>query len=148
MRQACEPARDHSHREVCPLHVARGNVFGVRIAASRRRNASEALGWAVAALEKAVREPGPLMQQANHFTFRDNENSARRDSGGRAAIRFKTFEMDRKAFQGEAVDEVHLDEDSGDDTVYGECLARLAATPRTRRSGAYCGAISPAKAAA
>jgi Terminase large subunit, T4likevirus-type, N-terminal len=39
--------------------------------------------------------------------------SLRRDSGGRAAIRFKTFEMDRKAFQGEAVDCVHLDEDGG-----------------------------------
>ena len=50
MRQACEPAHDHSHREVCPLPVARGNVFWVRIAANRRRNASEALGWAVARL--------------------------------------------------------------------------------------------------
>ena len=52
----------------------------------------------------------------------------RRESGGRAAIRFKTFEMDRKAFQGEACDEVWLDEDPGDDVVYGECLARIVAT--------------------
>jgi phage terminase large subunit-like protein len=51
-----------------------------------------------------------------------------RESGGRALIRFKTFEMDRKAFQGESVDVVWLDEDPGDDVVYGECLARLTAT--------------------
>jgi phage terminase large subunit-like protein len=51
-----------------------------------------------------------------------------RESGGRAMIRFKTFEMDRKAFQGEACDEIWLDEDPGDDVVYGECLARLTAT--------------------
>jgi phage terminase large subunit-like protein len=52
----------------------------------------------------------------------------RRESGGRALIRFKTFEMDRKAFQGEACDEILLDEDPGDDVVYGEALARLTAT--------------------
>ena len=51
-----------------------------------------------------------------------------RESGGRALIRFKTFEMDRKAFQGEACDEIILDEDPGDDVVYGECQARLTAT--------------------
>ena len=52
----------------------------------------------------------------------------RRENGGRALIRFKTFEMDRKAFQGESVDTAWLDEDPGDDSVYGECLARLTAT--------------------
>ena len=36
--------------------------------------------------------------------------------------------MDRKAFQGESVDTAWLDEDPGDDCVYGECLARLTAT--------------------
>jgi phage terminase large subunit-like protein len=51
-----------------------------------------------------------------------------RESAGRALIRCKTFEMDRKAFQGESVDVVWLDEDPGDDVVYGECLARLTAT--------------------
>jgi phage terminase large subunit-like protein len=51
-----------------------------------------------------------------------------REGGGRALIRFKTFEMDRKAFQGESVDSAWLDEDPGDDSVWGECLARLAAT--------------------
>lgn len=52
----------------------------------------------------------------------------RRDSGGAAIVRFKTYEMGRKAFQGEPVDEVWLDEDPGDDDVYGECLARLTTT--------------------
>jgi phage terminase large subunit-like protein len=51
-----------------------------------------------------------------------------REGGARAQLRFKTFEMDRKAFQGESVDQVWLDEDPGDDVVYGECLARLTAT--------------------
>jgi phage terminase large subunit-like protein len=51
-----------------------------------------------------------------------------RESGGRALIRYKTYEMDRKAFQGESVDVCWLDEDPGDDSVWGECLARLAAT--------------------
>jgi hypothetical protein len=36
--------------------------------------------------------------------------------------------MDRKAWQGESVDEVWLDEDPGDDVIYGEYLARLTAT--------------------
>ena len=52
----------------------------------------------------------------------------RRDNGGSAIIRFKTYEQGRKAFQGEPVDEVWLDEDPGDDDVYGECLARLTTT--------------------
>jgi phage terminase large subunit-like protein len=52
----------------------------------------------------------------------------RRETGGSAAIRLKTFEMDRKAWQGESVDLVWLDEDPGDDVIYGECLARLTAT--------------------
>ena len=49
----------------------------------------------------------------------------RRETGGAAAIRLKTFEMDRKAWQGEAVDVVWIDEDPGDDIIWGECLARL-----------------------
>lgn len=54
----------------------------------------------------------------------------RRENGGKALIRFKTYEMDRKAFQGEPVDEIWLDEDVSrdDNTVYGECLARLTTT--------------------
>ena len=54
----------------------------------------------------------------------------RRETSGRALIRLKTYEMDRRAFQGESVDEVWLDEDPSrdTDTIYGECLARLAAT--------------------
>jgi phage terminase large subunit-like protein len=56
--------------------------------------------------------------------------SIRRESGARAVIRLKTYEMDRKAFQGESCDEIWLDEDVSrdNDVIYGECLARLAAT--------------------
>lgn len=56
-----------------------------------------------------------------------------RESGGAALIRFKTYEMDREAFQGEAVDVIWLDEDISrhDDTVYGECIARLVTTRGT-----------------
>jgi phage terminase large subunit-like protein len=56
--------------------------------------------------------------------------SLRRETGGRALIRLKTYEQDRKAFQGEAVDLAWLDEDvsRNDDMIYGEILARLAAT--------------------
>lgn len=52
----------------------------------------------------------------------------RRETGGSGIIRFKTYEMGRKAFQGEPVDEVWIDEDPGDDVIYGECLARLTTT--------------------
>jgi phage terminase large subunit-like protein len=54
----------------------------------------------------------------------------RRESGGRSLIRLKTYEQDRRAFQGEAVDRIWLDEDVSrtDDAIYGECLARVAAT--------------------
>jgi phage terminase large subunit-like protein len=53
-----------------------------------------------------------------------------RESGGTALIRFKTYEMDREAFQGEACDEIWLDEDISrtDDSIYGECIARLTTT--------------------
>jgi phage terminase large subunit-like protein len=54
----------------------------------------------------------------------------RRETGGSAIISLKTFEMDRQAFQGVSVDRVWLDEDVSrdNDTIFGECLARLAAT--------------------
>jgi phage terminase large subunit-like protein len=52
----------------------------------------------------------------------------RREDGGRAVIRQKTGEMERRAWQGEAVDCAWLDEDFGDDSVYGEVLARLTTT--------------------
>lgn len=51
-----------------------------------------------------------------------------REDGGRAVIRLKTGEMERRAWQGEAVDCAWLDEDFGDDSVYGEVLARLTTT--------------------
>lgn len=52
----------------------------------------------------------------------------RRESGGTALIRFKTYEQGRKAFQGEPVDEIWPDEDEGDDSLNGEMLARLTTT--------------------
>jgi len=54
----------------------------------------------------------------------------RREGGGRALIRLKTYEMDRRAFQGEPVDEIWFDEDvsRNNDSIYGEGLARLVAT--------------------
>jgi phage terminase large subunit-like protein len=51
-----------------------------------------------------------------------------RETGGPAVIRFKTYEQGRKSFQGEPCDEIWIDEDPGDDVVYGECLARLTTT--------------------
>jgi phage terminase large subunit-like protein len=54
----------------------------------------------------------------------------RRETGARALIRLKSYEMDRRAFQGEAVDLCWLDEDVSrdNDVIYGEVLARLVAT--------------------
>jgi hypothetical protein len=48
----------------------------------------------------------------------------RRESGGRALIRIKTYEQDRRAFQGEPCDEIWLDEDVSwdNDTIYGDSL--------------------------
>jgi phage terminase large subunit-like protein len=54
--------------------------------------------------------------------------SLRRETGGNAVIRFKTFEMGREAWQGEPVDVIWGDEDPGDFEVYGECQARLTTT--------------------
>jgi phage terminase large subunit-like protein len=59
--------------------------------------------------------------------FVDTINLTRED-GGKAVIRQKTGEMERRAWQGEAVDVAWLDEDFGDDSVYGEVLARLVTT--------------------
>lgn len=52
----------------------------------------------------------------------------RRETGGKAVIRQKTGEMARNAWQGESVDVIWIDEDFGDDVIYGECLARLTTT--------------------
>jgi phage terminase large subunit-like protein len=54
--------------------------------------------------------------------------SLRRETGGKALIQFRTFEMDRRAFQGSPVDVVWLDEQDEHDEIYGECLARLTST--------------------
>lgn len=55
----------------------------------------------------------------------------RREDGGRAVIRFKTYEQGRQAFEGEACDAICLDEDIKGDTnaaIYGECQARTTTT--------------------
>jgi phage terminase large subunit-like protein len=54
----------------------------------------------------------------------------RRETGGRAIIRQKTYDQGARVFQGEAVDQIWLDEDVSreDDTIYGEALARLTST--------------------
>lgn len=54
----------------------------------------------------------------------------RRESGGTAMLRGKTYEMGREAYQGEPVDVNWLDEDvSRDDAaIYGECIARKTTT--------------------
>ena len=55
----------------------------------------------------------------------------RRETGGRAAIRLKTYEMGRSAFEVEPVDVIWLDEDvkgEQNEGIYGECQARLTTT--------------------
>jgi phage terminase large subunit-like protein len=54
--------------------------------------------------------------------------SLRRDGGGDAILRGKTFMMGREAWQGEPVDVVWGDEDPGDFEIYEECQARLTTT--------------------
>ena len=56
--------------------------------------------------------------------------TVRREDGGRAVIRQKTGEQERRAWQGESCDVIWIDEDLGDggESIYGECLARLVAT--------------------
>lgn len=51
-----------------------------------------------------------------------------RETGGKAVFRGKTFEMGREAWQVEAVDLIHGDEDPGDFEIYSECQARLTTT--------------------
>lgn len=53
-----------------------------------------------------------------------------RETGGKAVIRQKTYEMGREAYQGEPVDECLIDEDISrtDGSIYGEVLARLITT--------------------
>lgn len=54
--------------------------------------------------------------------------SLRRENGGTAILRGKTFEMGREAWQGEPVDVPWIDEDPEDFEIYGECQARLTTT--------------------
>jgi phage terminase large subunit-like protein len=54
----------------------------------------------------------------------------RREGGGKAAFRQKTYAMGREGWQVESVDEVWMDEDSSkqDNTIYSEVVARTTAT--------------------
>lgn len=70
---------------------------------------------------------GGRIGMARGIDFVDTINVTRED-GGKAVIRLKTGEMERRAWQGEAVEVAWLDEDFGDDSVYGEVLARLVTT--------------------
>ncbi len=58
--------------------------------------------------------------------------TVRREGGGRAIIRFKTYEMGRAAFAVEPCDWIWLDEDNKGEPpvggIYPECLARLTTT--------------------
>jgi phage terminase large subunit-like protein len=57
--------------------------------------------------------------------------SLKREDGGKGAIRFKTYEQGRQAFEGEAVDVISLDEDvKGEQNgpIYSECQARTTTT--------------------
>ena len=57
--------------------------------------------------------------------------TVRREDGGTAMGRFKTYEQGRQAFEGEAVDLVNLDEDvkgEQNEAIYGECQARTTTT--------------------
>lgn len=57
--------------------------------------------------------------------------TVRREDGGKAVIRFKTYEQGRQAFEGEACDVIELDEDvkgEANGTIYGECQARTITT--------------------
>jgi phage terminase large subunit-like protein len=85
---------------------------------------SDGLGQGMIPLDNFIGRPTMargISDFADHITLR-------RETGGTAAIYLKTFEMDRKAWQGQSVDEIWIDEDPSDDVIYGECLARLTAT--------------------
>src|SRR5665213_345864 len=65
----------------------------------------------------------------------------RRETGGNAIIRLKSYEQGRTAFQGESVDIIWLDEDPGyppGDEIYGEALARGVTT-----DGRICCTMTP-----
>ncbi len=82
------------------------------------------LGQGLIPLDNIVGRP---MMARGIGDFVDTVN-LRREGGGDAIIRFKTFAMGREAWQGEPVDVVWGDEDPGDLEIYEECQARLTTT--------------------
>ena len=86
------------------------------------------LGTGLIPLDHIVGRPTMSRGQAE---FADTVTLTR-ESGGKAIIRFKTYDQGREGWQGEPCDEVWLDEDPGNQedrkAIYGEVLARLTAT--------------------
>jgi phage terminase large subunit-like protein len=87
---------------------------------------SDGMGTGLIPLDNIVGKP---MMARGISEFVDSV-TLRRETGGKGVIRFKTYEMGREAFQGEACDEIWVDEDISreDGSIYGECLARLTTT--------------------
>lgn len=85
------------------------------------------LGTGLIPLDSIVGKPAMARGIAD---FVDSVN-VRREDGGLAVIRQKTYEQGRQAFEGEACDAIALDEDIKGDlnaTIYGECQARTTTT--------------------
>jgi phage terminase large subunit-like protein len=87
-------------------------------------NQHDGLGTGMIPLDNIVGKP-TMARGISNFV---DSVVLRRENGGSAVIRQKTFEMDRQAWQGEAVDVIWGDEDPKDDIIYGEALARLTTT--------------------
>jgi phage terminase large subunit-like protein len=88
---------------------------------------SDGLGTGLIPLDNIVGKPDMARGIAKFV----DSTVLRREDGGRAVIRFKTYEMGREAFQGEPCDEVWLDEDvkgEQNESIYGECQARTTTT--------------------
>src|SRR5258708_23814413 len=88
------------------------------------------LGTGLIPLENIVGQPAMARGIAD---FVDSV-TLRRENGGTAVIRFKTYEMGRKAFQGEAGDEVGRDEEpaaheKGEGGNFGRWPARVYTHP-------------------
>ena len=98
-----------------------GNIVG------DEQSSAENLGTGLIPLDAIIGKPA---MARGIQSFVDSVN-IRRESGGKAVIRFKTYEQGRQAFEGESCDAVWLDEDIKGETnasIYSECQARLTTT--------------------
>lgn len=82
------------------------------------------LGTGLIPLDNIIGRPG-MARGIDCFV---DTGTLRREDGGTAIIRLKTGEQERRAWQGEAVDCTWIDEDTGEDEIYGEVQARGIAT--------------------